>query len=80
MTNAVRHSGARTCWVSLEVNGALHLIVADDGTGLPEGYRAGVGITSMRERATELGGTCLLERREPSGTIVHAVLPVRGAA
>ncbi|MFI5954340.1 sensor histidine kinase [Cryptosporangium sp. NPDC051539] len=80
MTNAVRHSGSRSCWVSLELNGALHLIVEDDGIGLPEGYRAGVGITSMRERATELGGTCLLERREPTGTLVHAVLPVRGTA
>jgi two-component system NarL family sensor kinase len=76
MTNSVRHSGSDSCRVSLELNGALHLVVEDDGTGLPDGYRAGVGITSMRERAAELGGTFRIESREPSGTIVRAVLPL----
>jgi signal transduction histidine kinase len=79
MTNAVRHSGSGSCQVSLELNGALHVVVEDDGRGLPDGYRAGVGITSMRERATELGGSCQLERRDPRGTVVRAVLPVGGA-
>ncbi|TQS44054.1 sensor histidine kinase [Cryptosporangium phraense] len=78
MTNALRHSGARTCRVSLELNGALHVVVEDEGAGLPDGYRAGIGITSMRERAAELGGALTLSRREPSGTTVRAVLPVGG--
>ena len=38
--------------------GVLEIEVVDDGQGLREGYQAGVGLLSMRERATELGGTC----------------------
>ena len=76
MTNALRHSGGRWCRIGVEMNGALQVLVEDDGVGLPEHFRAGVGITSMRERAAELGGTCSVSRREPSGTSVRAVLPV----
>ena len=77
MTNASRHAGARECRVTLSVDGALHLDVEDDGMGLPEQYRAGVGIASMRERASELGGVLRVEPRRPRGTAVRAVIPVR---
>jgi signal transduction histidine kinase len=76
MTNALRHGRGRWCRVGLELNGALHVVIEDDGVGLPEQFLAGVGITSMRERASELGGTCSVSRRDPSGTTVRAVLPV----
>ncbi len=76
MTNSLRHGGGRWCRVGLELNGALHVVVEDDGVGLPEHFRAGVGLTSMRERASELGGTCSITRRNPTGTTVRAVLPV----
>ncbi len=75
MTNALRHGGGQWCRVGLQLNGSLHVVVEDDGVGLPEQYRAGVGIMSMRERAAELGGSCTIIRREPSGTTVRAVLP-----
>ena len=35
----------------------------------------GLGFTSMRERATELGGTCLIEQVATGGTRVHVRLP-----
>jgi two-component system NarL family sensor kinase len=76
MTNAVRHGGGRWCRVNLELNSALHVIVEDDGVGMPDRFRAGVGLTSMRERASELGGTCSIIRRNPTGTTVRAVLPL----
>ena len=75
-TNAVRHSGGHRCSVSLRRDGdALHLRVTDDGVGLPERPRPGVGLTSMRERAAELGGR-LAVTGGPSGTVVDAVLPL----
>ena len=55
MTNASRHAPGATIEVSLSVNGHLELQVADAGAGLPLGFRAGVGLRSMRERAAELG-------------------------
>ena len=79
MTNVVRHAHASTCSVRVRLDGALHLEIADDGVGLPEGYRAGVGITSMRERAAELGGSCTIEPGTPHGTLVRVRVPVEGA-
>jgi signal transduction histidine kinase len=81
MTNAARHAHPREVTVDVAVDqrpgGALRLEIADDGVGLPDGYRAGVGITSMRERAAELGGTCTVEPRSPRGTLVRAVVPLQ---
>jgi two-component system, NarL family, sensor kinase len=79
MTNVARHAHARDCTVRITVDGVLHLEIADDGVGLPDGYRAGVGITSMRERAAELGGTCRIEPRTPCGILVRVCVPLEGA-
>jgi len=63
LTNVVCHAGAQTCVLSLAIDeGAVpRQEVGDDGRGLPElrtgeAGQIGVGLTSMRERATELGG------------------------
>ncbi len=58
LTNVTRHAHARQCVIRLALDDALRLEILDDGLGLPEGYRAGVGLTSIRERAAELGGMC----------------------
>ncbi|GAA4564383.1 sensor histidine kinase [Planotetraspora kaengkrachanensis] len=76
MTNSARHARAATCTVRVHIDGALHLEIADDGAGLPREFRAGVGISSMRERATELGGVCTIERLTPTGTLVRATIPL----
>ncbi len=77
-TNAVRHAQARKCDVCLSVddNGRSHLRieVSDDGIGLPQDLRPGVGLNSMQERAEELGGT-LEVTNSKAGTRVTAVLP-----
>ncbi|MFI6786501.1 histidine kinase [Nonomuraea sp. NPDC050383] len=54
----------------------LRVGVADDGCGVPPDARAGVGLSSMRERAAELGGTCVVRPREGGGTVVQADLPL----
>jgi two-component system NarL family sensor kinase len=74
--NAARHSGAQHCGIRLWLNGGLQLEVSDDGTaggGTP--FQAGVGISSMRERADELGATLDIDQ-SATGTRVHTVLPV----
>ena len=51
--------------------------VTDDGAGLPDRYRAGVGLQSMRERAEELGGTTEISScPDGRGTHVAARLPL----
>jgi signal transduction histidine kinase len=79
INNVVRHAEARTCRVRLSIDDAsneLELEVADDGVGLPEDRRAGVGTSSMAERAAELGGTCVVAPNPTKGTRVVARLPL----
>src|SRR6266851_659423 len=76
LANVVRHAQARTCRLRLWLDDALHLEITDDGIGLPEEHRAGVGLLSMRERAEELGGSCMIKPAVPSGTRVSARLPL----
>jgi signal transduction histidine kinase len=77
LTNVVRHARAGSCSVRLELTDGLAVTVRDDGVGLPEGWRAGVGITSMRERVTELGGELVIATLVPHGTAITARLPLQ---
>lgn len=76
VNNAARHAGASRCVVRLVRAGALEVWVADDGRGLPAACRPGVGLSSMGERAAELGGWCRVEAAAEGGVVVHAHLPI----
>jgi signal transduction histidine kinase len=76
LTNVARHAEARICTVRLAVNGALELEITDDGRGIDPTRRVGVGLSSMRERAVELGGACRVEPAPTGGTRVRASLPL----
>jgi len=77
LTNVTRHAQATRCSVRLQLNHGLDVDVCDDGVGLPEGWRAGVGIASMRERVTELGGELVIAPSLPHGTRITARLPAQ---
>ena len=76
LTNVARHAHARHADVSIAVGETLRLEVADDGCGVGPNPRAGVGLTSMRERATELGGSFELAARPGGGTLLRVELPL----
>ena len=79
ITNVARHAHAKTCRVRLSVDrgsGVLEVEITDDGAGVPEVRVAGVGLSSMRERAEELGGTLAVEPKPEGGTRVLARLPL----
>ena len=65
LMNVARHANARSCTIRLSL---------DDG--LPPDLCRGVGMVSMEERASELGGTCTIARATGRGTEVHARLPI----
>ncbi len=57
--------------------------VSDDGTGFdptdPELRSHHLGLTSMEERAREIGGTLTLDACPGRGTVVSLEVPVNGA-
>ncbi len=76
MTNVARHAHARRGQVILTLQTTwLELVVLDDGRGLPAAYRAGVGLSSMRERAEEIGGSFRIASADV-GTRIEARLPL----
>lgn len=74
LTNVVRHSGASRAavWVRRDRDD-LVIEVNDNGRGLPRPLMPGVGVSSMRERAEDIGGTVTLVAAD--GTSMRAVLP-----
>lgn len=80
LTNVIHHAEAQYCTIQFKTikNGANELLqieIEDDGRGLPSARRAGVGLRSMRERAEEVGGSCIVESVSDGGTRVRAQLP-----
>jgi signal transduction histidine kinase len=83
ITNVVRHANARNCEVRFDLDEAsrsLKLEVTDDGRGIGKHRGLGVGLYSMRERAEELGGSCIIEDMPSGGTRVNARLPLSDGA
>jgi signal transduction histidine kinase len=78
--NAVRHSAAQHVTIRLDGRGPeLSLEVADDGIGFdpedPELRSHHLGLTSMEERAQELGGRLRLRSAPGAGTTVTLEVP-----
>ncbi len=79
LTNIVRHSGAGRVHltVTLQATG-ISLDVTDDGNGQAQPTSAGVGLSSMRERAGEISGTLAVDGRPRRATSVRLWLPLAG--
>ncbi|GAA2209716.1 hypothetical protein GCM10009850_051750 [Nonomuraea monospora] len=77
LTNIRRHAEASRARIALQrEEPMLRVLIADDGKGLPASHRAGVGLGSMRERAAELGGICVVTGEPGAGTRVEVMLPL----
>ena len=85
ITNAVRHSGARTIEVALRAStDAMTLTVKDDGIGFApsdiELNRPGhYGLIGMRERATQIHAALNLQSIPGQGTTIQLDVPVTGS-
>lgn len=76
LTNVIRHAAAANCRITVAgESSVVEVIIEDDGRGLPDHIQAGLGLTSMRHRAEELGGTFSATTRPVGGTLVIAQLP-----
>jgi len=77
ITNALRHARAERVSVDVRTTlaGTVLVDVSDDGVGGP--IAAGVGLSSLRRRAAELGGAMHVAAGIESGTRLHLELPTR---
>ena len=86
ITNAIRHSQAKRIDLELRFDrGSVILRVADDGCGFDgecpaPSTNAHYGLTTMRERAEELGGHFRIATFVGRGTEVEAVVPLASKA
>jgi signal transduction histidine kinase len=76
LENVSKHAQARQCAIRFANHSGLEIEITDDGIGLPPNITPGVGLRSMRERAAELGGSCVIESGKTGGTHVVACLPI----
>lgn len=80
LRNVQRHSGATE--VSLELATArsgITLRIHDNGAGFDRGgpgWRPGIGLASMEERARLLGGSFEVRSRPAGGTLIEVTLPL----
>jgi signal transduction histidine kinase len=77
--NSVKHARARTIAIQLSsYAGLIRMRIQDDGSGFDAQHTAatGLGLTSMRERASEVGGRFAIESAPGHGTVVSVELPV----
>ena len=81
LQNVQKYADATAATVRLRHrNGALTFEVEDDGRGFDvEHAKKGAGLTNMQDRLDAIGGRLVIERREPLGTRVAALLPVDDA-
>ena len=80
VTNAVRHSGARNLRLTLaSEDHALAIDARDDGVGTDR-VQFGNGLTGMRERVAQAGGTMDVESMRGEGFAVHIRLPLERAS
>ncbi|WP_051476973.1 histidine kinase [Arthrobacter sp. Br18] len=59
VTNALRHSAAELCVVTIRAAEMLTIEITDDGPPAIAPWRHGIGLRSVLERAEELGGTAV---------------------
>lgn len=86
LRNALRHAGATNVAIRLYAeNGAVRLIVSDNGRGFVAPERLGefaqadhYGLLGMQERVAWVGGHLQILSQVPGGTVVTVVLPLQG--
>ena len=81
LQNVVKHSGSRRAQVSLSGRiETVHLTVKDSGVGFDPHQSArgpALGMTSMKERLTVVGGQLSVHSQRGNGTIIQAIAPLR---
>ena len=75
VSNAVRHAEATTLAVNVAIADELRIEVADNGCGVPPDI-TGSGLTNLRQRADDVGGSFTVEALPAGGTKLRWCAPL----
>jgi two-component system, NarL family, sensor histidine kinase UhpB len=80
-SNVIKHSGAARCTVSVQIaDGDLQIVITDNGDGISAEVEGrldrGHGLASMKGRAKQLQGQCLVESSPGYGTVIRLTVPL----
>ncbi|SDT78617.1 sensor histidine kinase [Actinoplanes derwentensis] len=76
LTNVRRHAGAQETAVVLAYTPtSVRLVARDDGCGFDPATSSGFGLSGMRARASELGGTLVIRSSPADGTVLELEIP-----
>jgi two-component system, NarL family, sensor histidine kinase UhpB len=81
VNNIIKHSGASRCTIKcLLADGDFQLVIQDNGKGIPMELDGkldrGHGMSSMKHRAKQMQGQCLVESGPGYGTLIRLTLPL----
>ncbi len=81
VSNIIKHSGASHCSVRCSIaEGDFQMVIQDNGNGIPMELDGkldkGHGMASMKGRAKQLQGQCLVESGPGYGTVIRLTLPL----
>ncbi len=81
ISNIIKHSGASRCTVSSNMqDGDFLVVIQDDGQGIPAELDGrldrGHGMASMKSRARQMHGQCLVESGPGWGTVIRLTIPL----
>jgi signal transduction histidine kinase len=81
VSNIIKHSGSSHCDIAAVINQAdFQIVIHDNGRGIPMQLDGkldrGHGMSSMKSRAKQLQGQCLVESGPNLGTIIRLSLPL----
>jgi signal transduction histidine kinase len=78
ITNAIRHAAAENLWIELaRTDTGVAIRARDDGRGAKD-VLPGHGLTGMRERLEQVGGTLEIETQPAKGFRLDAWMPLSG--
>jgi PAS domain S-box-containing protein len=79
MQNAIKHANPSEICLDLSCSGnVVEMLISDDGRGFDtsQSFPGHLGLRSMSERATRLGGTMVIDSAPGKGTRVKVKLPI----
>lgn len=81
ISNVIKHSGATRCVIRCALaDGDFQLVIQDNGKGVPSEKEGrldkGHGMSSMKSRAKQMQGQCLVESGAGWGTLIRLNIPL----